>query len=394
MAPTRERRLTATERLWLAADDVARDAGATPFVIETYAVGVGEPDPAAIEAASEALVDAWPLAGARLEGTWWRSHHRRLPVRVVDAPSGWQGESPAPDPESVHALTADRGPLVEAVVVRGPCSAWIIRAHHALLDGRAAVELAQDWARLARGETPIGPGDARVSASPEARARRPTTRRAPVHAALVPDAPRPTIWVRHALPRPPSDVTCTALVALARALRAHTPTLQDARLRASLPVDLRAGQPPGQCNATGFVRLDLAPTVRVADLRADLSAQRADAAQWLTEVRPAGCLPRWLLRRLVRAAGARVRATHRADESLTFSNLGVLEPESLSVPGLTPTVAFVAPPAQAGAPLFATLTGAGDTLHLCLGAAEHPGLHEKLVTILRDTTAHWTQTES
>ena len=44
MAPTRERRLTATERLWLAADDVARDAGATPFVIETYAVGVGEPD--------------------------------------------------------------------------------------------------------------------------------------------------------------------------------------------------------------------------------------------------------------------------------------------------------------------------------------------------------------
>ena len=86
MAPTRERRLTATERLWLAADDVARDAGATPFVIETYAVGVGEPEPAALEAASEALVQAWPLAGARLEGAWWRSHHRRLPVRVVDAP--------------------------------------------------------------------------------------------------------------------------------------------------------------------------------------------------------------------------------------------------------------------------------------------------------------------
>ena len=49
--------------------------------------------------------------------------------------------------------------------------------------------------------------------------------------------------------------------------------------------------------------------------------------------------------------------------------------------------------AQAGAALFATLTGAGDTVHLCLGAAEHPGLHEKLATILRDTTAHWTPTE-
>jgi len=393
VAAVTARGLSPTERLWLAADEVARATAATPFVIEVYAVGTGAPDPAALETASEGLVRTWPLAGARLERGQWRQHHARLPVRVVDAPTGWRGDSTPLDPDSLNTLSPERGPLVEAVVIRGTCSAWIVRAHHALLDGRAVVELAQDWARLARGESARGPGEAALPELPRQYGRRTQSERTSVPAALVADAPAPTMWVRATLPRPPRDVTCTALVALTRALRAHQPALQAARLRASLPVDLRPGTPAGQSNMTGFVRLELDPATRVEALRAELNARRPDAAQWLGEVSSAGWLPRWLLRRLVRTAGARVRKTHRADESLTFSNLGRLPPGALRVPGLMPTAAFVPPPAQAGAPLFATLTGADDTIHLCVGAADRPGLHEALVKILRDTAAYWTPTE-
>ena len=107
------RGLSPTERLWLAADEVARATAATPFVIEVYALGAGVPDPAALETASEGLVRAWPLAGARLERGQWRQHHARLPVRVTLA---------QPDAEDSDVLEGE-GELVSEPVKDVVCVA-------------------------------------------------------------------------------------------------------------------------------------------------------------------------------------------------------------------------------------------------------------------------------
>jgi hypothetical protein len=185
-----------------------------------------------------------------------------------------------------------------------------------------------------------------------------------------PDAPVATRWQRRALRAPERDVTCTVLDALCRAIRAELPAVAGAPLRVSVPVDLRApGDPPGQVNLTGIARVEVSAEADVMGLRAALNLARVDASDVLGEVAAARSLPLWLLRRLAARAGRALRLDGRGDESFTFSNLGRLDPAAFHLPGFQAEVAFLAPPAHPGAPLFATLSGHDGVVHLCLGGA-------------------------
>ncbi len=365
------RELRAVERLWWAADEVARDLGCAPFQIQIVVMGRGRVDPECLRVAASALVAGWPLAGARLSlfGRRLRATHTGLPVTHVHRDTRWIGEThlePTPVGPSPR-----KGPLVDAVVVDGPEAAWCVRAHHALLDGQATRALVEDWARAARGEPLLGPGPSPAEPARRQASGQQATPRSTVAAVGVgPDAPVATRWRRRALRAPARDVTCTVLGALCRAIRAELPALAAAPLRVSVPVDLRApGEPPGQVNLTGIARVEVAADMDLAGLRAALDVARVDAPRVLDEVEVARALPLWLLRRLAGRAGRTLRLGGRGDESLTFSNLGRLDPAAFHLPGFQAEMAFLAPPAHPGAPLFATMSGHAGVVHLCLGAA-------------------------
>jgi hypothetical protein len=368
------RGLRAIERLWWAADEVARGLGCAPFLVQIVVTGRGRVEPECLRVAASDLVARWPLAGARLSlcGRRLRAAHSSLPVTLVPHAAGRVGDTRfetmprAPSPKV--------GPLVDAVVVDGLDGGWIIRAHHTLLDGRATRALAQDWARAARGEPLLGPGPSPAEPSRGRGPGQSSSPRPTVPAVGVgPEPPESTRWRRRSLRAPERDVTCTVLDALCRAIRAEVPALATTPLRVSVPVDLRATDDRhGQVNLTGIARVEVSADTDLPRLRAALDLARADAPRVLDEVAAAQALPLWILRRLTARAGRTLRQRGRADESFTFSNLGQLDPSAFDLPGFKAEAAFLTPPAHPGAPLFATLSGHAAVVHLCLGAAYGP----------------------
>ncbi|MEZ4469005.1 MAG: hypothetical protein R3F43_32385, partial [bacterium] len=233
------RSLGGLERVWLAAGRIH-----PPFAIQI----VLQPDPmppaSAWEAAWAATCAAHPGLRARLAGrlrrTRWIFDAPAPPVQTAPA---WAGEAPV---EWLDApLDPARGAPV-ALVLAGP--SVVLRAHHALTDGRGLWAMAEDLLRALDGR-PLagatgGPDD--VAWLHGVEAATPPKLRANGEAPTGPADPGYTTltWRRRRWPAGP-DVTARLLAALGAA--AQRP------LRVGVPVDLRRYRPeaPSDAHLTG-----------------------------------------------------------------------------------------------------------------------------------------------
>lgn len=127
-------------------------------MVNAFVEGVGRIDPARLAEAVSVAARANP--GLRLALTpdepVWRDTGVAPLVRVVDAASITFDE-----PWVRDVLVAEGGPTAEVVLVDGPHSTVLFRAHHAVADGLGLRAWILDVFRALRGESPVGAEDAR-----------------------------------------------------------------------------------------------------------------------------------------------------------------------------------------------------------------------------------------
>lgn len=354
------------ERVWLAAGRIH-----APFAIQIVLQPAAMPSPARWEAAWAATIAAHPGLRARWVGRGraarWVFDGPAPPLRALPA---WDAAAPVAwldDP-----LDPARGAPVE-LVLAGPTA--VLRAHHAVTDGRGLWAMAEDLLRALDGRPLVGaaggPDDATWTAGVTA---------APV-AAPPPDRPAPMgeagdgtpgmTWRLRRWPAGP-DVTARLLAALSAAA--------DRPLRVGVPVDLRRYRPDTRSDAhlTGVVHLDVPAGATAAACRSALADALA-AHEAVAHARAAGDLrgvPVALMR-LIGARGARKSLkSGRFPVSATLSNLGR---RPLALEG-APCPAFWIPPGNPGMPLF--LGVVGDATHLAVCAVAPAALAAGLDALL------------
>ncbi|MEE2830692.1 MAG: hypothetical protein VX498_16010 [Myxococcota bacterium] len=365
------RSLSGVERLWLTADLLS-----PPFVNQMVIEGQGAPGESgglgSWRAALARLGEAHPGSRSRLVGTlgWSRWQDDGPGPRLVEVDgTDWDGRSGAGAPFLQGALDPRSGPTVELLVVRGPCPRLVLRTHHAVMDGRGTLCLAEDLFRILSGRSPVGSvagplTDQRIA---EAAGRDPEV---PPMLDMEPvlagegEAASGLSWSRVSIPSG-GQSPLPALVAVLAGRCGR-------RCRFDIPIDLRRHEPElrSTANLTGLLRLSLqgdeSPGA-VAD-RLRQAVQDREESDFVLGAGRLTWLPLWLLRR----AGS--KASERSlDERLfgtvgTLSNLGRLTPSVFSSPDFAAQRIFFIPPGNPGLPLFLTLTGGPEGVELCASA--------------------------
>lgn len=366
------RPLGALERLWLVGERLSPG-----FFIELVIEGEGLPDP---PGGWPALVARWcrhhPTLLARLRG--WLGGARFVldgsppPVDVVDL-LGWSGLSDEPPWPVPRPVDLRRDPPVRIFLSPGAPSRLVIRAHHALVDGRGLLQLGRTLFALLRGESPPPAPpedltDAALSRRLGGRPRALPRRDCEVLGSLGANPARPgTTWRRIRVPAPAAPLART-LLALARAA---PPT---GALRFDVPVDLRRHLPVAEAarlaNLTGILSLDLRSALDAADPLEEIRrrlAQAVEAGEALGAIeaaRPARLLPLALLAALGRADTRAALAEGRFSSTALVSNFGRVQLAEFSGAGFQARQAFVIPPSHPGLPLFLSLLGTQSHLEL------------------------------
>lgn len=365
MAPP-ERRVSGLERLWLAAERIQPG-----FVIHLVLDGAA-PLPAGF---ADQVREALPRAAAlhpgfrgRLVGfgPWLRHRFDAPPPALLEeAAPGWDGEAAAP--WSTRPLDLRRGPGVEMLLVAGQTPRLVLRAHHAVADGRAMVGFLGSLFALLRGEAPapaVAPDDldllGRLGPAPSGRwspppADLPALVGDPVGLDLAP------VFARVTVPDEGRGVSARLLRAARR--------LGGPGLRVSLPVDLRAPGERADGNLTALTTLD-GLDEDLAGLRARLDGVRRAGLLWpqtafAERLRP---LPVPLLAWAGARAARRALRAGRFDASLTLTNLGRMDLAALSGGGFEARHAWWVPPGNPGNPLLLLVSGAGGRLDLSASA--------------------------
>jgi len=369
--------MTGIERVFLAGDLVA-----PPAVNQLVLEGQGDVAPDAWAAAWSATTVSWP--GTRLVWRGWLGGSRwdvggAAPgFRVEDA--DWDGSGPEGAPFLCARMDPRGGPLAELVIVRDPRggSRVVLRTHHAILDGRATLDLARDLFRMLRGETPRGACAGPTTAEDLVTGARPLPPPpADCPSPLGPAADLVSTWRRRRIAGGTQHrLLPRVLVALAR-VAAET----GGGIRVAIPVDLRQFHPelpPLSANLTSLLRLPLRAHLSESDpvdaldrdLRARLAAREdaATVAGWRglrgVPVSWLGAVGRWGARRNVRRDRHAVTAV--------VSNLGRVSASEVSGGGFTAKTAFFLPTPSPGIPLVLMLLGGDDGVEVTgLGAAEH-----------------------
>ena len=376
--PRFDRSVHGLERVWLAADRMAREGGDPPFVNQQVVEGASTSALTTdrLAAAMARAAAAWPGLAARLlgGGRWsrWTTVRgtARPGLRVVDG-TRWDGGGPKGAPWLRDPLDPVRGPLAE--VIHAPrCSdglpRLVIRTHHAIVDGRAAGAFSADLFRVLRGEEPRGavPGPSDLSLAGASSPNAPSDA-TPV---LSPEPGCGPTWQRVTWNGPTRDLLPRVLLALAGAAEAR----EGARWRFSVPADLRVTQdtavPNGMAcaNLTGLIRVDLFPDDTFSALRARIDAGRERAGAPLHAAHAVRDVPlpvlAWFGRR-----GAESLLTHRRSEaSATVSNLGRADLEALACPGWTSARTWWIPPGSRGNACFVSLSGGPRGVELVASA--------------------------
>ncbi|MFT4974291.1 MAG: hypothetical protein ACI8S6_000173 [Myxococcota bacterium] len=345
------RRLSGTERAWLAADRLC-----PPFVNQQLIEGTGTLD-------FDLLADAVARAAAVQPGV-------RLRLRGWLGATRWSTDGPPPlvtriegdDTEALaRRLDPRHGPIAEVLLLDGP--RVVFRTHHAALDGRGAGLFSADVFRALRGEPLLGAlagplTDVDLTSTASAAPPAEAIWRAPM--GIPTEQTFAVAWRRRRISGPTRQLLPRALSALHTASLAHG----DGPLRVGIPVDLRRHRPGLRAsgNLTGIAHLvldggDPAQALTEA-IDGDGAAAAVQAAAALRGV------PLWLMAAVGGRHARQGLKTGRFSTSATLSNLGRQDLVSLSGGGFQATGSLWIPPGQPGLPLFLTLSGDQDGFDL------------------------------
>jgi hypothetical protein len=285
-------------------------------------------------------------------------------VLGLDGP--WDGR-PAPFLERSFDLW--RGPTVEIWCAPGDPARLVVRAAHAVTDGRGLSLFVRSLVQALNGVDPDPVPGGPVTDAALARGA-PIVEGAPAVPVVAPtgapsgDAPG-AVWSRVSVPGRGADrPLARLLVALARAR-------PGALVHVDVPVDLRRfGSGPSTANLAGWLRVDATALLDDPDpvgAAAALVRARAGTGEAFAPVRLAHAL-RWVPLALMVREGRRRSAQERAagawPVSATASWLGRTPAAERSWPGFTAERTWWVPPGSAGLPLLTILSGTEHSLDL------------------------------
>ncbi|MFJ2114378.1 amino acid adenylation domain-containing protein [Streptomyces sp. NPDC087850] len=123
-------------------------------VLQVFVEGHGRIDPAELRHAVAVTAEACPGTRLTLDGTNWTDTGRAPQVRVLDG-SSFDRDEPADVPALHTPLTGEGEPTCEVLLVDGPDSTVVFRAHHGVMDGGGIRHWITSVFAVLRGEKPI-----------------------------------------------------------------------------------------------------------------------------------------------------------------------------------------------------------------------------------------------
>lgn len=353
--------------------------GASPRTMEPprQAIFVLEGDGPAFEA--ERWQRALDLACAANPGTrlrmvgnsWgarWQADGEPARLRVIER-TDWDGlSSEGAGFIDGTSLSLEVGQTVELILVnrspRGPLV--ILRALHAVMDGRGGLHFLADIFRALRGEAPEGTnaGFSDVDLMLRAGARGSTARRAPTD--WLTGAPQGDeqgdIWRRVKLETRGHRILSRIAGIMAEYMHRHS----DRPALIAVPVDLRRHLPglKSTGNFSNMIAVPLAKGEGADAFRRKLEAVVAgrEDAYFPRALNLFKLLPRSWIDRLLSRTSANYR-TKRPFETAVISNIGRIDPRTFSCDGFELKGYYVLPPAGS---VFSVLTTVGDRIDLVL----------------------------
>lgn len=374
---TYRRRITPTERLYLAAREVA-----PPFLMHLVVHGSGAIDPARLQRAVDLASTANP--GARLvrDGAHWIDSGVAARVRVVAEHTLTYPELEA-DPVLGSPIepTADR--TCEVLLLTADPVTVVFRVFHGVMDGMGARLWVDDVFRALRGEDPLGAPDPVADADLVARLGAPgtPTRLLPVHRSAAghgrQDPARRALLRHRTVAAGGKGVVARIAAALADA--AGRPS------RIMIPVDLRRHDPRLRSTANLALPLfvDVAPGdggQRVsAAMRAGLAAHRE-----LSEMDNGGltAFPPAVVRGALRVGNLLGARTGRNLVSATVSHMGTVDLAALTAPGFTPTTMRILPQHSGIMPLLFGILETPAGLEITVSCRNGAGVEARLEALL------------
>lgn len=374
------RKISATERLYLAAEPLA-----PPFAIQFVVVGEGRIDAAQLQDAVARAAAACPGARLLQVGDEWVDSGLAPEVRVSDH----RVDVDALDDDPVIAGPFGGGRrTTEVVLARSGDgeSCIVVRAAHAVMDAKGLLLWVDDIFRALRGAPLIGAPDPIADHDVAARlaaGQRPTTltpaRRGPFGPTGSTHSGHRFLW-RH------RTVAQTAPAAVARVCAALAETTPGPA-RFMIPVDLRRHDPGlySTANLSLPLFLDVDPGTDWRGIHAQLLGRLAAAGE-LGEMNNQGLsrLPAPLARGLLRSAQRLGAHTDRNVATALVSHVGKVSLAALSAPGFTATSVLAVPVHTGLVPLSVVLAEVDGHTSITVSARSGLGMVARLEQLLDD----------
>ncbi|WP_411887020.1 hypothetical protein [Hydrocarboniphaga effusa] len=327
------------------------------YHVDCVIEGIGDIDPARLQAAVDLAAAANPAIRVRLRGFLgfcrWVDSGRSPRVRLLPM-SNWDGNSERNAPFlQERLLPLDGGPVADILVVPGADGRTriVFRSVHAAIDGRGLMHWMLEVCRAARGEALLG-SDSRLTDLDVQELNKdklpptpaPATPEPPKHCipVLSPAAegrmPVDFVWRRAILVNPSSQLLTKAAVFLAQWARKR----EAGDVGFTIPIDFRGlrTQEMGIGNMTGYLRLDVPPEATPRSLVSQLNQKMRDYADCRATpgIRTLLWIPIWyLLRKMRQAAEAALYTVTPSVPSGGIVSMGAMKLDEHSFPGFRAT---------------------------------------------------------
>jgi len=367
-----ERKLSPSERLWIAIDQACPTFGA-----ELCVTGEGELDLDRFRTAVTEASAANPGTRVQLRGHlgWsrWRDSGRTPPIAVVDG-AGWDARSPQGMPAFEQVLEARQGPTADVVVIRGDPLRLLFRSLHSTMDGMGVLTWMDDIFRSLRGESLIGSTStiSDIEMARQLKSEGPSAGLDPVCYPPTGRAPGTSSswrtgfdWRRVSIPGHVSNLLSRTVRILATSAweKGQDDGGGPGIVRISVPVDMRrhhAGLRTTS-NLTSCVVIHVEPETTADQIRPEIHSQIEERRD-LDMVRlVAGVenIPLSAMRYVIRKDMKKCHREGRYATTATVSTLGRLDLAAFEFPGFKPREIFPMPPSGGveGCPLTVALSG-------------------------------------
>jgi hypothetical protein len=385
------KRVSTIEKLYLAYNTLR-----PPFVNQVTLEAEGRVDRAGLAAALATATAANPGSALKMRGhlglrSWVVGPAPRLTFVSAD----WDGRSDAGAPFLAAPLDGQKGPSCELQVIEaGAARTFLIfRSLHAVMDGLGTLLWAQDVFRALRGEAPIGhPGamtDTELAAglNPAPLQLTPADALTPAGRADAKSSGNEFRWQRTTI-TDPNEVNFVAAVAVAAAAaaRRHGP----GKVRMNVPADLRFFHKEERTtgNAVGTLFVDVPEDATVESLTQSLRdrLRAKEHARFPANYERLRWAPLGAFMDFAKKSLAKEHETGQYGLSGTISYLGVVEPSTITAPGLTPKTIFWIPPA-CDQNFFVSGSRFAGHLELILSLPRVLASHGRFEALLAEVTA-------